>query len=308
MIGQVVEVVEADRYLSLEYGNMLIKDRDRIIARVALGDIQALIINPHGATLSAGILAALAERGTPVIISGKNFKPVATVLPIIGHHATSQRIEAQVGASDPARKQAWKQVVRSKIAMQAMVLEHWGVDCEPMWLMEARVRSGDPENVEAQAARFYWQRLFAPGFRRDPDDPGINALLNYGYAVLRAATARAISAAGLHPSIGVHHKSVVDTMRLADDLMEPFRPLVDARVRGIVESGTDLDVVPYTKKMLVAVLSTDVPTEAGSSPVSVAMYRTARSLAEYFLGERKRLELPGPGYREAVGYLAEAFV
>ena len=132
--------------------------------------------------------------------------------------------------------------------------------------------------------------------------------MNYGYAVVRAATARAITAAGLHPSIGVHHRSALDTMRLADDLMEPFRPLIDARVRAIAESDEDLDVVPRTKKMLVSVLSTDAPTAAGTSPVSVAMQRTARSLAEYFLNERKRLELPSIEYRSVVACLAEAYV
>jgi len=305
MIGRVVEVVETDRHLSLEYGNMLVKQGVVVVGRVALDDIQALIINPHGATVSAGILAALAERGTPVIISGRNFRPVATVVPISGHHAISKRIEAQVEASQPARKQAWKQIVRSKITMQALVLEQWDLDAEQLWVLESRVRSGDPE---AQAARLYWPRLLGRGFRRDPDEPGLNALLNYGYAVVRAATARAISAAGLHPSIGVHHKGPLDTMRLADDLMEPFRPLIDARVRAIADSGEDLDVVPRTKKMLVAVLSTDVPTDAGTSPVSLAMHRTARSLAEYYLNERKRLELPSVEYRPVVAALAEAFV
>lgn len=180
MIGRVVEVVETDRHLSLEYGNMVVKQGVVVMGRVALDDIQALIINPHGATVSAGILAAPAERGTPVIISGRNFRPVATVLPITGHHAISRRIEAQVEATQPARKQAWKQIVRSKITMQAMVLEQWGSDATALWELESRVRSGDPENREAQAARLYWVRLLGTGFRRNSDEPGLNALLNYG--------------------------------------------------------------------------------------------------------------------------------
>jgi CRISPR-associated protein Cas1 len=308
VIGQVVEVVESDRHLSLEYGNMLVRAGGIVVGRVSLDSIQAVIVNPHGATLSAGILAELAERGIPVIISGRNFRPVATVVPLVGHHAIAQRIEAQVSASQPARKQAWKQIVRSKVSMQAMVLEQFGADAERLWRLEGEVRSGDPQNIEAQAARLYWPLLLGGDFRRNPDEPGLNALLNYGYAVVRAATARAITAAGLHPAIGVHHESAVDTMRLADDLMEPFRPLVDARVRAIAGSGEALEVVPRTKKMLVAILSTDVPTEAGTSPASVAMIRAARSLSEYFMGSRKKLELPSLGYRGAVAALAEAIV
>jgi len=302
----VVEVVETDRHLSVSYGNMLVHEGSRIIGRVALDQIQAVIVNPHGATMSAGILAALAERGTPVIIAGQNFKPVATVVPVVGHHALSRRIEAQVGASQPARKQAWKQIVRAKITMQALVLDQFGCDAERLWLLEGKVRSGDPENCEAQAARYYWPRLLGGSFRRDPDEPGINGLLNYGYAVIRAATARAITAAGLHPAIGVHHSGALDTMRLADDLMEPFRPLVDARVRAIADSSDSVDVVPATKKLLVALLRTDVETPVGATPLTLAMHRTAKSLADYFLGERTKLELPGLTYRDAIDAASEA--
>jgi len=308
MIGQVVEVVESDRRLSLEYGSMVVKSGNRILGRVPLDDIQALLMNPHGSTVSIGLLAALAERGTPVVIAGPNFKPVATLVPLVGHHAISRRIEAQVEATLPARKQAWKQVVRSKITMQALVLEHWGHDATAMWELEASVRSGDPSNCEAQAARLYWRRHLGAAFRRDPDEPGVNALLNYGYAVIRAATARAITAAGLHPSIGIHHRGPLDTMRLADDLMEPFRPLIDARVRGLADAGEPGDVVPRTKKMLVNTLSTDVPTRAGTSPLSVAIHRSAHSLAQYLLGERKDLELPGVDYRPRITDFAEAYV
>ena len=308
MIGQVVEVVESDRHLSLEYGNLVVSAGKVVIGRVGLDSIQAVIVNPHGATLSAGILAALAERGVAVVIAGKNFRPAAMVVPVEGHHAVAQRISAQVSASLPAQKQAWKQIVRSKITMQALVLEHYGVDAERLWVLESKVRSGDPENTEAQAARFYWPQLLGSKFRRDRDQPGLNSLLNYGYAVIRASTARAIAAAGLHPAIGIHHQGALDTMRLADDLMEPFRPLVDVRVRAIAESEISLDVTPRTKKMLVAILSTDVPTDAGTSPVSVALLRSSRSLAEYFLGVRSRLELPSVEYRDTMASLADAYV
>jgi len=308
MIGQVVEVVEADRHVSLEYGNLVVSQSGMVLGRVALDDIVAVLMNPHGATVSAGALAALAERGTPVVIAGQNFRPIATVMPLIGHHAIAQRVEAQVNATAPSRKQAWKQIVRSKITMQALVLEQWGLDSDRMWELERQVRSGDPDNCEATAARYYWTRLLGTGFRRDPDEPGLNALLNYGYAVVRAATARAITAAGLHPSIGVHHRGPLDTMRLADDLMEPWRPLIDAKVRALSELDEPPDVVPWTKKVLVGTLSSDVPTPAGTSPVSVAMHRSARSLAEYFMGERKKLELPGIAYAGALPAFAEAWL
>lgn len=307
MLGQIIEVVESDRYLSLEYGNMIISNKHQVIGRVSLDNIQAVIVNPHGATLSAGVVSALAERGVPLVFSGPHFKPVAYVLPVVGHHEVSGRIETQVTASKPQQKQAWKQVVQSKILMQALVLEHVGADSSRLRDMIPSVRSGDSGNVEAQAARHYWRNVFGQDFRRDRDSPGLNALLNYGYAVIRAAVARAVVATGLHPSMGIHHRNPMDTMRLVDDFMEPWRPLVDLRVFGIAQVE-ELDVVPRTKKMLVSLLRLDVPTEAGMSPLSVAMARTSNSYIRFLRDERNELELPGEAMSSILEDVIEAYV
>ncbi|WP_082093468.1 type II CRISPR-associated endonuclease Cas1 [Demequina sediminicola] len=307
MIGRVVEVVEADRRITVEYGNLIICSSTLRIGQVALDDIQSVVLNPHGATISAGAIAALAERGVPVVVVGRNFAPIATVLPMFGHHEISRRIEIQSAISQPARKQAWRQIVRAKIGMQALALEAYGIDSAPVRNLVARVRSGDPENLEAQAARLYWRRLFGPDFRRDHDLPGVNALLNYGYAIIRSATARSIVAVGLHPSLGVHHRNTGNPMCLVDDLMEPFRPLVDVRVRAIVEEDPDACVEPSTKKMLVAILSTDVSLATGSSPVSLVIHKAAHSLVQYHLGESKRLAFPDRACEETMQALSEAY-
>ena len=307
MLGQIIEVVESDRRLTLEYGSLVIQSSTLPIARVALDNIQAVIVNPHGATLSAGIISALAERGIPLVFSGPHFKPTAVVMPLIGHHEIAARIQLQVEASKPFGKQAWKQVVKSKLLMQALALEAVGVQASQVRDLIPTVRSGDPVNVEAQAARRYWPLMFGPDFRRRRDEPGLNALLNYGYAVIRAAMARAISASGLHPSIGIHHRNSMDTMRLVDDFMEPYRPLVDVRVFGISQVE-EIDVVPRTKKMVVSLLRMDVPTDVGTSPLSVAMYRTASSFVKYLRGERETLELPGAQMAGIMQDAQEAYV
>lgn len=153
------------------------------------------------------------------------------------------------------------------------------------------MRSGDPDNAEAQAAQTYWPAMFGARFRRDRDAGGINACLNYGYAVVRAATARAICAAGLHPSIGIFHKSAGDALRLSDDLMEPFRPAVDLLVRTMpVPVPTVLD--PATKRRLASVIELDYPTEGGRSPMSVVLLRLAQALAQVYLGTGTKLDWP----------------
>jgi CRISPR-associated protein Cas1 len=303
MIGRVIEIVEADRYLFLEYGNMVIRDKHHVVGRVALDDISAVVVNTFGTSQSAGLLAALAERNIPFVVAGKNFSPVAVLLPVEGNFAQSARIEAQIAASGPLTKRLWQQVVRSKIEMQAMALDVVGVRSTALTALAQKVRSGDPDNCEAQAARVYWTQLFGRSFRRDRSLFGINSFLNYGYAVLRSATARAVVSAGLHPGIGIHHRNAYNTMRLVDDLMEPYRPLIDLRVFALASAGL-MDVTSETKRHLVSVINTDVPTRAGMSPVSVALHYLATSLVQAFMGEREKLELPSPHMIEDIRDLA----
>jgi CRISPR-associated protein Cas1 len=154
-----------------------------------------------------------------------------------------------------------------------------------------RVRSGDPENIEAQAAKRYWVLLFGEGFRRDRYAEGPNSFLNYGYTVLRAATARAVLSAGLHPTLGLHHSNMQNAMRLVDDLMEPFRPLVDYGV-WVLKQANELVVNSITKQYMVQLLYQDLRTEAGITPVLLCLQHLATSLAQVYMGEKGTLDLP----------------
>jgi CRISP-associated protein Cas1 len=156
--------------------------------------------------------------------------------PLDGHHQQSGRMRAQVSATLPRTKQLWSAIVRHKIAMQAAALAAMGKPSAPLSALIPKVKSGDSTNVEAQAARRYWNLLLGKEFRRDQSATGINSLLNYGYMVLRAATARAVVAAGLHPGIGLHHSNASNSMCLIDDLMESFRPIIDLVAVQLVQS------------------------------------------------------------------------
>jgi CRISPR-associated protein Cas1 len=171
--------------------------------------------------------------------------------------------------------------------------------------LASKVRSGDPDNLEAQGARRYWGLLFGDEFRRDQDGEGLNALLNYGYTVLRAATARAIVAAGLHPTLGVFHSNEGNAMRLVDDVMEPFRPVIDLRVWQLARQG-ERHITPDTKRALVRTLYDDMQTSIGATPVMSCIHKLATSLAQVYLGERERLELPLPGLTLALANSLQA--
>jgi CRISPR-associated protein Cas1 len=178
--------------------------------------------------------------------------------------------------------------------MQGALLAARGVNgADAFALIARRVKSGDTDNLEAQAARRYWPLLMGPDFRRDRDNPGANALLNYGYAIMRSTVARAVVAAGLHPTIGINHANRGNAFALADDLIEPFRPLVDALVIAMVDQGMDrLD--PSLKRRFARLIAFDLRVGDEMSPVSIVAVRLAQSLARAFENGRPSLTLFDP--------------
>jgi len=297
MIGRIVEVADDRRHLFVNRGFMVVKDTDgegRELGQVPLDDIAAVIGNAHGLSYTNNLLVCLAERNAPFVLCGANHNAVGMLLPIEGNFEQSKRIEAQIAARLPTHKRLWAAVVRAKLEQQAAALEAANAPTAPLAALASKVRSGDPENLEAQGARRYWGLLFGDGFRRDQSAGGTNALLNYGYTVLRACMARAVIAAGLHPSIGLHHAHDNNAMRLVDDLIEPFRPVVDLKVWQLTRNR-EYEVTPASKRALVRTLYDDVQTASGATPVMVATQRLAVSLAQVYLGERDKLDLPLPG-------------
>lgn len=281
-MDRIVDIATDGLHLSLHRGFLLVEQDRAEVGRVALDDIHAVIVHAHGVTWTGNLVAALAARGAPIVFCAANHSPVAVTLPLEGHHAQGAKMRAQWGASRPLAKQLWRRVVVAKIAMQASLLEARGAAAAGAFAHLIRsVRSGDPDNVEAQAARRYWPALMGAEFRRERDEAGANALLNYGYAVMRATLARAVVAAGLHPTIGIHHANRGNAFALADDLVEPFRPLVDALVAAMIAHGVEkLD--PPLKRRFARLIAFDLRVGGEASPVSVAAQRLAQSLARSF--------------------------
>jgi CRISPR-associated protein Cas1 len=225
-------------------------------------------------------------------VCGRNHLPVAVLLPLADHTQVVWRIADQLAVSRPLAKQLWQQLVRAKIRGQAANL---AADCparSKLLDMARIVRSGDPTNLEAQAARVYWQNwLPEEAFRRDADASGLNSLLNYGYAVVRAAVARALVAAGLMPSLGLKHKSRSNAFCLADDLVEPLRPLVDDRARELYRQGYD-ELTTEAKAGLLKLLADDVRFGDETGPLMVCLHRFVASLVKCYEGQSKKLEIP----------------
>lgn len=291
MTGRVVEIAEDGRHLSKSRGFLTVSEKGAEIGRVPLDDIAAVIATAHGITYSNNLLVALAERCAPLVVCTANFRPAAVLWTADGHYEQAGRMADQAQAGKPLKKRLWAQVVSAKIQSQGATLEAVGAPHQGFQLLSRKVRSGDPDNVEAQAARRYWPLLMGEDFRRDRGATGANAMLNYAYTVLRAGTARAVMAAGLHPSLGLAHRQRGNAFALADDLMEPFRPVADLMVHGLIENGAT-EVDRETKPELARILITDMSTAEGISPVGVCLEKLALSLARCMSGQAKALDLP----------------
>lgn len=285
MIGKIVDVSGSPRRLSLHRGFLLVADGDVELGRVAIDDIAGLIVDSHGCMVSTQILGALADAGVPVVLCGNNHSPSGVFWPMEAHHAQTARTAGQMAAPKALNNAIWREIVREKIRQQAACLDRVGVEGgKSLRFLIAKVRPNDPDNIEAQAAARYWRFLFGDDFRRDRKAAGINAMLNYGYGVLRAAVARGIMATGLHPGIGIHHRSGVNPLVLVDDLLEPFRPMSDEIVWWIGHEGI-LEVDGEVKRRLAEMLFDEVTWYGNRSPLQNAIYRAAELLAASYAKE-----------------------
>lgn len=261
------------------------------IERIPLDDMGVLLCNAHGLTYSNSLMTELASRGVTVVICGRNYLPVAWLWPLDGHHIQALRMRHQLDATRPLCKRLWQAVVKAKIKQQQETLKCLHLPTAELDKLRRSVKSGDPENIEAQAARRYWPLLFGSGFRRSRFGDGPNPLLNYGYTVLRAAVARSVVTAGLHPSLGIHHHNRTNAMCLVDDMMEPFRPQVDLTVTCLVREGQE-KITPETKKTLAQVLIMDMNTRQGTTPLQTCLQRAAQSLAKSYATGTPVMDFP----------------
>jgi CRISP-associated protein Cas1 len=291
MIARTVEVSGHGIRLSIEQGSMVVQRDGQAVGRVPVEDIGVLILDSMTTTYTHAVLAEVLAAGAVIIPCDAKHLPAALFLPQ-NNTLQTQRLATQVAAPLPLRKSLWKQVVQAKIANQASALPEGSPVRGRLKTMVSEVRSGDPTNVEAQAAKAYWRALFEDeAFRRLPEGEPPNNLLNYGYMILRASVARAICGAGLHPSFGLHHKNRSDAFCLADDLVEPFRPLADAKVKALAAAGRE-EIDKETKTELLGLLTAEIEVGGEKGPLLVALERMTASLVRCYAGEQKKLDLP----------------
>lgn len=291
-------------YLSLKLKQLVVrvpqrdgdeKDEKELTRTVPIEDIGVIILDHKQITITQALLGELLENNCAVITCDSKQLPVGLILPLSGNSIQTERFRLQIDASLPLKKQLWQQTIEAKIRNQAAMLNHsTGETHSNMLKWSESVRSGDTDNMEARAAVYYWKTIFPdnPYFVRDHDGGGANALLNYGYAILRAIVARALVASGLLPTLGIHHHNRYNAYCLADDIMEPYRPYVDKIVFEIITEDNTAEINTANKIKLLNIPVTEVVIGGRRSPLMVAVSQTASSLVKCFRGESRRLTYP----------------
>jgi len=292
MIPRIVDVSENGRFISRNRGFITIKQGDEFFGEVPLDDIGVLMISAFGATCTKEALVSLAERGAVTVLCGSKGMPSALVLPVNANYETALRVRLQSLASQPLKKRLWQSIIIAKLTHQSEVLKFYGKHekSNQISVYAKNVQSGDPQNREASGARVYWKALFGDDFSRHPDGIWPNALLNYGYALLRACAARVICAAGLNPIFGIHHESSNNPFPLADDIMEPYRPLVDFFVKQAIESNVK-EMNASAKQTISSFLWADLQLNNETTPLYIAMERLAFSLVSSFKAKVPQIEI-----------------
>ena len=290
-MGQIVEITDPGHWLNKSRGFMEVHHGGEKLGQVPLDDIVAVIVSVPGCSISTNLVDHLSRRNVPLVICGQNYMPSVFMLPTDGHNRQFTVMRAQTTLSEPKRKRAWQRIIRAKIKNQSVVLSRAGGDGRQLLSLSAKVRSGDPDNYEAHAARLYWRLLFGSSFRRDRMETGINAALNYAYAVIRACVARAVGSVGLHPSFSLHHKNPQNPLNLVDDLLEPFRPIADYVV-WLNREGLSGELTPTNKEKLAEMTALHIPIGEERSPLSLAAVRMCHAIAAYYLAEEDDLVFP----------------
>jgi CRISPR-associated protein Cas1 len=281
-------------YLKLKQQQLVVQEPEskEIIGTVPIEDIALLLLDHYQITISNQLLIKLQGNNVAVISCDEHHLPFGLMLPMFGHSEYSERIKFQLAASEPLKKQLWKQTVEQKIANQEALLTLYNKVSEPLLAYKLNVKSGDSTNREGMAAQYYWKHLFDNFSRqRYGDEP--NNLLNFGYAVLRSIVARALVSSGLLPVLGLFHKNKYNAYCLADDIMEPYRPFVDKLVYSYVHSYEDTyELTKQAKAHILTIATQDVIIDGVVRPLFVAVTTTTASLYKCFTGELRQIKYP----------------
>ncbi|MDR3314258.1 MAG: type II CRISPR-associated endonuclease Cas1 [Oscillospiraceae bacterium] len=284
-------MIMGDVALSLKNCCLCVKGES--VVSIPVEDIDTVLIENRQSTISTALLSALAQAGAALFVCDEKHMPSAVLQPFHRHSRQSEVMHAQLAATRPTQKQLWQQIVIAKIENQAkcLALQSLAAEAAHLRSVAKSVRSGDEGNAEAVAAAYYFPRLFEKGFTRGKEEDARNAALNYGYSILRGCIARSLALYGFLPAFGLHHRSGLNQFNLADDVIEPFRPLVDLFVVRTVETP-DEEFTPALRRQLFNLINYEIEVNRKTYGVSYAIELTVQSLSAALVQGAKEIQLP----------------
>lgn len=279
--------------LSLKLNQLVIKfrDSDDVVTR-PIEDIGVVVIESQMVQCTVPLLNALSQNNVAVVFCDGKSMPCSMLMPLEANTTQQESYRYQVEASLPTKKRIWKEIIECKIRNQSLLLDMIGKNGSALKPLYSNVLSGDSDNREGVAAKIYWQQQYGRSFSRDRDGSAPNSLLNYGYAILRAAVARALLGSGLLPAFGLFHRNRYNAFPLADDVMEPYRPFVDLAVNRLYEFAPDTSLTKDAKQHLASVLVADVEMGGQHRPLEIALSITTASLARALKDKTEHIIYP----------------
>ncbi len=281
-------------HLFMRNGQLMIdlKNEQTDLRSVPIEDIGLVVLEHPHITLSIALIQELANEKAAIITCDQTYLPNGMFLPLNGNSEQTERFRKQTEISEPLKKQLWKQTIQAKIENQALVLERMGLNAERLKYLADKVLSGDTTNCEGQAAAYYWKTLYGLNFFRSQERTSPNAQLNYGYAILRSTMARALCSTGLHPSLGIFHRNKYNAFCLADDIMEPYRPLVDLVVLDLLHKDLTDELTSEQKIELLKIPQLDTTIQQLTRPLFHAVSMTTAGLYKCYIGENRKIPYP----------------
>lgn len=294
MIKRIIDISEP-AYLHIKNQQLLVEKEQEIVGSIPVEDLGVVILEHPQITITQTAVISCQKNNVVIVFCDEKHLPYSLLLPVGDANTLHNKIlRQQVDLPKSTKKRFWQQIVIHKIKQQAKTLDKAGKNNAPLVMLAKKVKSGDPDNIEAQAAKKYWGLLFGDKFRRDTNASGVNGLLNYGYAIIRAMVARAIVGSGLHPSLGIFHQNQYNSLCLADDLMEPFRPWVDWIVFKWTKDNdnSEIDVNRQTKSLFLNLLSESVLYDKKKMPLMNACHYLLADFKQAFTDSHLKIQYP----------------
>ena len=292
MIKRIIDISDG-AYVHLKNQQLVIEKQGEVVGQVPIEDLGVLILQHPAIVLTQQLIVACQKNKVVIVFCDEKHLPYSLILPIgEGHTLHNKILKQQMAISEPTRKRLWQKIVQHKIKEQEQTLVMLNKESTRLSFLSTQVKTGDSGNCEAIAAQAYWKLLFGKAFKRDTDLDGVNSLLNYGYAIIRAAVARSICGAGLHPTIGLFHTNQYNALCLADDLMEPFRPWVDYVVYQMASTNSAVTINQQSKHALLGLMSEAVLYKKKTMPFMVALHYLMADLKRCYSNGIKTLPYP----------------